>query len=76
MNREEERVNFDNKMVRTLTELKKKKRNDEPRMAQSGLARAKKTVKLTYKKYVIYLFLLYTFCHLSTTTSELQLCYF
>lgn len=33
MNREEERVNFDNKMVRTLTELKKKKKEKE-RMSQ------------------------------------------
>lgn len=48
MNREEERVDFVNKMVRRLTELKKRKR---PRMAQSGLVRGKKTVKLIYKKY-------------------------
>lgn len=47
MNREEERMDFVNKMVRRLTELKKKK----PRMAQSGLVSGKKTVKLIYKKY-------------------------
>lgn len=51
MNREDESVDFDNEMVRRLTELKKKKSKKEARMAQSGLARAKKTVKLMYKKY-------------------------
>lgn len=46
-------------------------------MAQSRLARAKKTAKLMNKKILaIDLFLLYTFCHLSTTTPEWQLCYF
>lgn len=52
MNREDESVDFDNEMVRRLTELKKKKKSKkEARTAQSGLARAKKTVKLMYKKY-------------------------
>lgn len=48
MNREDESVDFDNKMVRRLTEQKKGKKKYEPRMAQSGLVRAKKTVKLMH----------------------------